>query len=457
MRKTDKINQNKIVSQFKTFFFLLQICTGFVLFFHKTCSGQPLPQSYDFNFEVANHLLPDFEDSYGVVFRSLNGNDKPDIYVVRFRNLNRFFINKGDNIPFLDWTIQSGLGGNLMPRGRQNLELGASAADYDNDGLPDMAIAGWGESTRIFHQLENARFQDITEHSGITPPIDGNGAFWADVNKDGYLDLFITDEHHSNRLFLGDGRGKFRDVSQLWRITDDSVSQGAILGDLDGDGYPDLYVCNWFSPDILYRNINGKFFQQVQTSMKHTSLALNSNGVSFGDIDNDGRPDILVTDRDGQSALYHNDIENGDRLWQFRELDPADSLILPFPAYGSVIADFNNDGWQDIWVNSIGPNMLYLNRGNLTFQKVYEDSYQRGKPLKYYSTGAACADMDNDGDLDLFVSNKDTISLLYRNTLNNDNFIKIKVIGIKSNRDAVNTHIWLYGRDPVTGNSYLAV
>ncbi len=456
MGKSCKYKLKNIHSNSCTFTALMCLCLCFSHILNRGVLCQQVPDNNSFNFEVANHLLPDFEDSYGVVFRSLNGYDRPDIYVVRFRNLNRFFINQGDNVPFLDWTIQSGLGGNLMPRGRQNLELGASAADYDNDGLPDMAIAGWGESTRIFHQLRDARFQDVTEHSGITLPIDGNGAFWADVNLDGYLDLFITDEHHSNRLFLGNSRGKFRDVSHLWGLSDESVSQGAALGDLDGDGYPDLYVCNWFSPDILYRNTGRNFFQRMQLSMKHTNLAANSNGVSFGDIDNDGHADILVTDRDGQSSLYRNQIESGDSLWQFRELDDSCGLNLPYPAYGSVIADVNNDGWQDIWVSSIGPNMLFLNQGNLTFQKVYEDRYHPNGPLKYYSTGAACADMDDDGDLDLFVSNKDTISLLYRNTLNNKNFIQIKAVGVQSNRDAINTRIWLYQKATGTENLFLA-
>ena len=105
-----------------------------------------------FTSDISHGLIPDFDDSYGVVFRDLNNDLKPDLYVVRFRNLNRLFINKGTHRPFEDWTIQSGLGGNLMVQGTKNLELGASSADFDNDGLPDMAIAGWGESTQILRQ-----------------------------------------------------------------------------------------------------------------------------------------------------------------------------------------------------------------------------------------------------------------------------------------------------------------
>lgn len=407
-------------------------------------------------FQVTEQILPDFEDSYGVVFHSINGDHKPDIYVVRFRNLNRFFLYEGPADNYMDWTIQSGLGGNLMPRGQKNLELGASAGDFDNDGLPDMMVAGWGESTRLFHQQKNSRFIDITASSGITAPLDGNGAFWADVNRDDDLDLFITDEHHANRLFLGNGLGNFQDVSSAWGLDDISVSQGATFGDLDGDGYPDLYVCNWFSPDILYRNVEGNTFQQMELNIGHLDRIMNSNGVSFGDIDNDGDLDILVTDRDGKSALYRNEITISDSIWHFIRIPDSAGFVVPYPAYGSIIADFDNDGMQDIWINCIGPNMLFKNEGKLNFVKVFEEQHKPFNEPGYYSTGAACADMDADGDLDLFVSNKDTISYLYRNFTNDKNYIRIRCVGVDCNRDAVGTRIWLYHHEQDAARKNLA-
>lgn len=410
-------------------------------------------------------LLPDFTDSYGVVFRDLNTDGWSDLYVVRFRNLNRLFMNRGEGKPFADSTIQSGLGGNLMPRGQQNLELGASAVDFNNDGLPDVIIAGWGASTRLFRQHKDLNFLDITEQTELKTPLDGNGAFWADVNLDGNLDLFITDEHYPNHLYLGDGRGHFRDVSKLWGLQENHVSQGAAFSDLDGDGYPDLYVCNWFAPDRLYRNHAGKRFLPVKLPLTHLTISLNSNGVSFGDLDNDGDPDMLVTDRNGNSRLYRNDAAPGDSLrphssgavaFQFTDITGQSGLRIPFPAYGSVLADFNQDGWPDIWVNTIGPNMFFENRGNARFKKTYKESPSDGSGWKYYSTGAATADLDLDGDPDLFVANKDTHSVLYRNPVNNRNFIRMKLVGVSANRDAIGAKVWLFAEDSLDKESILA-
>lgn len=389
-------------------------------------------------------LIPDFTDSYGVVFRDLNNDDLPDIYVVRFRNLNRLFINWGPGRSFTDYTIPSGLGGNLMPLGQRNLELGASAADFDNDGRADVLLAGWGVSTRLFRQRKELRFRDVTETAGIKLPLDGNGGFWADANLDGNLDLFITDEHYPNHLFLGNGRGKFRDVSKEWGLPENTVSQGAAWADVDRDGFPDLYVCNWFAEDVFYRNMEGKRLEAQHLPIKHLSEIINSNGVTFGDVDNDGDLDLLVTDRNRESRLYRNDTPADSGEWVFRDISLSAGIDIPYPAYGSIIADFDNDGWQDIWVNCIGPNMLFLNEGGGKFRKAFQEQHTFWHPKKHYSTGAAAADVDRDGDLELFIANKDTHSVLYLNPLNNSNYLKIKLIGVRANRDAIGAKVWLY-------------
>jgi signal transduction histidine kinase len=406
-------------------------------------------------FLVSNNLLPDFEDSYGVVFSDLNNDRWPDIYVVRFRNLNRLFINPGNGGPFLDGTIQAGLGGNLMPRRLENLELGASAADMNNDGLKDIMIAGWGESTRLFRQQPKLQFQDITRSGGILPPLDGNGAFWADVNLDGNLDVFLTDEHHPNRLLLGDGRGNFSDVSKTWGIIDNYISQGAAFADLDGDDYPDLYVCNWFAADQLYRNIAGNRFIRMDLPLKHLQKNFNSNGITFSDYDNDGKLDFLVTDRDGETALYRNMISPDNDDWEFSNETATSGISNPYPAYGSILQDFNNDGLTDVWISNIGPNLLFLAEGSGRFSKHILNQSSGHSINKIYSTGAAGADFDRDGDLDLFISNKDTNSVLLVNQTDNQNSIRFNIYGVSSNRDAIGTKIWLYSGGKVDSDSKL--
>ena len=391
--------------------------------------------------------IPEFEDAYGAVFRDLNGDGHPDLYVVCFRNLNRFFMQKSPQHTFRDWTIQSGLGGNLMPRGKENLELGASSVDMDGDGRADMLITGWGETTRLFRQKADHHFQDVTRQAGLTPPLDANAGAWADVDLDGDLDLFLTDEHYRNHLYLNNGVGHFTDRTTAFGLNDSLVSQGAGFADLNNDGYPELYVCNWFEPDLLFLNMQGTGFRRLALPLKHLSQTLNSNGVTFGDVDNDGRSDLLVTDRNGESQLYLNRTDSGSVELRFEAALGWPAALATFPAYGSAIADFNNDGLQDIFLANIGPNQLFLNSGKGRFQLVFQEQLSPHRRARHYSTGLATADLDRDGDLDLFVANKDTNSVLYINPLEEyhpGRFIQFTVEGVRNNRDGIGTRIWLY-------------
>ena len=402
-------------------------------------------------------LIPDFNDSYGVVFRDLNNDGYADIYVVRFRDLNRVFINQGPADLFMDFTIQTGLGGNLMSTGEKNLELGASAVDFNNDGRQDVMNIGWGVTTYLFQQTGNLQFNEKITLAEQFFPIDGNAGIWADVDLDGNLDLFVTDEHYENRLLMSDGIGDFVDKTEIYQVGDKSISQGAAFADVDNDGFPDLYVCNWFARDKFYRNVGGEKFVQVNLPLPHLQDSLKSNGVTFADIDNDGDLDLLVTDREGQSRLYENNLMPNNPQWRFRDITEQAALDNPFPAYGSVVADFNNDGWQDVFYTNIGPNRLYMNSGYGRFNLVFSQKLPVRPQIKYYSTGAAVADYDNDGDLDLFVANKDTVSVLYKNPLAEANSaIRIKLEGVTSNRDAIGSKIWLYEHIPQAQTARLA-
>lgn len=400
-------------------------------------------------------ILPDFNDAYGVVFRDLNNDGFADIYVVRFRDLNRLFINQGSENFFMDLTIQTGLGGNLMSYGENNLELGASAVDVDNNGWQDIMVIGWGLTTYLFQQTDNLNFGTTIPLAEQFIPIDGNAGVWADIDLDGHLDLFITDEHYENHLYHNDGSGGFLDVTADYGLTSVEISQGAAFADVDSDGYPDLYVCNWFTGDEFYRNVAGEKFERMALPIRHLQDSLSSNSVTFGDIDNDGDLDMLVCDREGASAIYENLTASGDSQWHFENISDTSGLTNRFPAYGSVIADFDNDGWQDVFFTNLGPNQLYLNDGSGHFQVVYQEVLPKNPQRRYYSTGAAVADYDRDGDLDLFVANKDTSSFIFPNPTNNRDFLRIALEGVISNRDAIGTKLWLYENTPAEQASRL--
>ena len=400
-------------------------------------------------------LLPEFSDDYGVAFRDLDGDGDADLYVVRFRNLNRMFLYQSTKGRFKDITIQTGLGGNLYPRYLENLELGASVVDYDNDGLQDVMITGWGVTTKLFRQSQKLKFQDVSEQVGIQTPFSGNGAAWADVDVDGDLDLFLTNEHGENRLYIQSSRGTFTDKAVEFGVNNGGISQSASFADVDLDGYPDLYVCNWHAPDIFYRNVRGERFEKMLLPLAHLTQALNSNGVQFGDVDNDGDLDLLISDRQKESRLYINNGGN-QKEWDFRDMTDKTGVQNHFPSYSGIIADLDNDGWQDIFFTNIGPNLFFRNKQDGTFALVYQEKINAQSRLQYYSTGAAVADLEGDGDLDLFVASKDTISTLFLNPGTAGQSIRLYLEGVQSNRDAIGAKVWLYSIQDGEGSRSLA-
>ena len=397
-------------------------------------------RSAEFRMLKANRisgLIPDIEDGYGTAFRDFNRDGLPDIYIVCFRNLNRFLINNGGIIPFIDRTIYSGLGGNLMPRGHMNLELGASAADYDNDGLPDIFLSGWGKTKKLFRNRGHLLFDDVTANLQLHGLVDANQALWLDADNDGQLDLYITDEHHSNRLLFNLGNGEFKE--KLWSdaFTDSAVSEGAVSADFDLDGDADIYVANWFAPDYLLLNNGQGMFEPARISLSTLEGAISTNSAACGDVDNDGDPDLFVAGQNGRVYWYRNDSYKGHL--RFTEIHFSPFKKIAERVYGILIADFNQDGWLDLFFSVKGINRLYLNNGRGSFDEQFDSD---GQAL--YSTGCAAADLENDGDLDILVANKNGLSQIFLNPTNNQNFIKVYLTGVRSNRDAFGARVRFY-------------
>ncbi len=408
-------------------------------------------------------LVPDISDGYGVAFRDLNGDKLPDVYLVCFRSLNRLLVNRGRGGFFEDATIISGLGGNLMAQQNQNLELGAAVFDYDNDGDNDVMIGGWDITTRLYENIGDFTFREVRMNAFPEADMDINGVVVADVDRNGWLDLFLTDEHYTNRLFLQRSPGNFQDFTFGSGLESSGVSQGAAFCDVDLDGDPDLYVTNWFAPDFFYENLGNGRFHQKTIQIKTCQSSVTTNSASFCDIDHDGDFDLLVTNREGNSFLFRNDTAPKDTNWVFTDISTAWGLTDSLPAYSAVFADFDNDTWPDLFVSKIGPNRLYRNDHGRRFISVFSQKTTR---YKGYSTGAACADYDGDGDLDLFVANKDTFAQFFVNPIQNTRAICLEIHGVRSNRDAIGTKVAIYpsGKSsPIgfqevgSGNGYLSM
>ncbi|MFX0555838.1 CRTAC1 family protein [Maribacter sp. CXY002] len=315
---------------------------------------------------------------------------------------------------------------------------GAVVFDINNDGLEDIFIAGGMNSDVLYLNEGNGTFRDIYSESGLEKSNEyvTQGAVSADVNKDGLRDLFITTitttdgaktiPRAENLLFLNQGNLTFKDVTKEYGLEElNSFSTGASFGDINADGYPDLFIGNYFqefkgklgiikdativsanqtAKSYLLLNIEGKKFEDVYDSYELGHKGFGFGGV-FTDFDNDQDQDLLVNQDFGYKAIPNFLYKNQYPKANFKDVSQETGMDLKINAMGSAVGDYNGDGWMDYYVTNIKFNMLMENQGkNGSF-------IDRAKELGTYnlaiSWGANFADFDQDTDLDLFVSNGD--------------------------------------------------
>jgi hypothetical protein len=420
-----------------------------------------------------------------------------DILLVQGSTLEKFkqgknpgpalYRNKGDGT-FEDVTSKSG----LKPE-QPGWGMGVTFADFDNDGFVDIYITCLGPNL-LYHNNRNGTFSDVTEAAGVGDRRWSTSAAFGDYDQDGLLDLYVCNyldldldrlpEPGSSQfcsylgvpvfcgpkgipgaadaLYHNNGDGTFSEVSDRVGGLDRKHLRGlgVVWTDIDNDGDLDLYVANDAEPNYLFLNRgNGTFEEKGLT----TGLALSgdgreqaSMGVDVADYDNDNRLDVFATHfASDYSTLYHNE---GNLVWEDAtvksDLRKSYGLLV---GWGTRFADFNNDGWKDIY-HSNGhvypfledsrfeerykqPGTLFLNQKNGTFLDV---SSQAGMDLltRRSGRGVAFADFDNDGDIDLIVANMNDLPLLLRNDRSDSNhWITLKTIGQRSNRDGIGTRI----------------
>jgi hypothetical protein len=361
--------------------------------------------------------------------------------------------------------------------------MGIAIADYDNDGLPDVYITAL-EGDRLFHNEGHGHFRDVTLSSGIHNTNFGTSAAWFDYDKDGRPDLIVADyatwntktdlwcsldgnsksyctaesyKGSASHLFHNLGNGKFEDVTQKAGLGDNtSKSLGVVIFDYNGDGWPDIFLANDTQANKLYRNNgNGTFAEEglkAGVAYAEDGGARGAMGVDAADYDHSGRPHLLIGNFANQMlGLYHNE-GNGF----FVDEAPASSVgraSLLSLTFGAFFFDYDLDGWADILaanghiepeisrtqptVRYKEPPLMFHNQGHGKFENA---SDQLGPDFKkpIVARGAAYADFDHDGDLDILINNNQGPALLYRNDGGNkNNWIAFHLIGRKSNRSAL--------------------
>lgn len=389
------------------------------------------------------HLLSKVvDDEYGVVLNDFNKDGFVDIFTCGLFEANHLYINNGEGI-FNDESEKRGVSG-LNEVETNELNLAACSGDLDNDGEDDLYVSVLNGKNKIYKNLGNGNFVDYSLISGGVGSTNDrtNSCILGDVNNDGSLDIFICNENSTNRLYINNGAGIFSEATNSVGLRSINGGMGSSFGDIDNDGDIDLFVANWSRKNILYKNLlseTGKLFFKNISEISNVAGKeyTKSNGVVFCDIDNDADLDLFVTNRKTSNRLY---INRGNGIF-----DDKTQSILGFDSlqsYGAVIEDFNNDGYKDIYLSNVGENTLYVTHNSLEFENSMA-KYMAN--ISGYSTGSAYGDFDNDGDLDIYVANYvGEGSTILSNKLNTKNYIKLKVIGYKNNRNAIGTKIYVY-------------
>ncbi|GAB6281367.1 MAG: hypothetical protein STSR0008_01060 [Ignavibacterium sp.] len=406
----------------------------------------------------------EISDEYGVAISDVNNDGLDDIYAVSIFGPNHLYINQSNKNShkyerpiFSEEAIVRDVTAVSVTKSSLSfaeIDLGAGSADIDNDGDDDLYVCNLNGKNKLFINDGNGFFRDVSNQTNRANDESErtNSVSFADVDNDGDLDLFITNEYSSNRLFLNNGSGYFTLVTKEAGLITLDGGMSASFGDVDGDNKIDLCVVNWSRKPLLYKNISEnkkvKFtLMDNQPDLYKDSLS-KCNAVVFADIDNDGDLDLFITKRKAQNKLFIND-GKGNFTDQTNEYFENEVML----SYGASFSDFDNDSFLDLFVANVGENKFYK---NINGKKFIDITNQFNYKLNGYSTGTAVSDIDNDGDVDLYVANYiDESSMLLINNTNNKNFISIKINGVKSNKNAIGTKVWLYESNEVDKKYFL--
>lgn len=391
-------------------------------------------------------------NEYGVVFLDVNNDGLEDIFSIDTNRENRLHLSAfistvfSQEKNFVDAAEKYNLIGlNRGEEGNYIYDMGATAADMDNDSDRDIYVTSLYDNNMLFKNVKAKSFREIGDRAGVTAgKTRSNVGIWGDVDNDGDVDLFVTNEDTTNMLFLNKGNRRFEDITELSGLISTRGGKGATFGDLDGDGDLDLVVPNYSLANRIYRNegIHPKsgfpFFNDVTEEWLpagQDSLA-KSASACLGDYDNDGDLDLYIANMVFSNRLYQN-----DGTGHFSDVTEAVGLLDSSLSNSSCFFDADNDGDLDLFVTNRGPNLFFKNEDGKKF--IRDNELFALEPIAF-STGFACGDPDNDGDLDCYLANDDKYSIYYDNKHNNKNFLEIKLIGTRSNRDAIGAKAYLY-------------
>jgi len=494
----------------------LRFCSGLLAMASVVASSTPIfevtqPRGLDFahqNSPTAQKYLIETMGG-GVALLDYNNDGLLDIFLVNSGKLsspmqtpenfsrhdplywNRLFRQNRDG-SFTDVTAAAG----LSNAGDGNYGMGVAVGDYDNDGYPDLYVTSYGKNI-LYHNNGNGTFTDVTAKAGVAAGGWSVSAGFFDYDNDGKLDLFVTrymewDVKHSktcggewhtycppeefpattNILYHNNGDGTFTDVSQPSGITGKrGRALGVAFADYDEDGFADIFVANDGMQQYLFHNNgNGTFTErglEAGAALSEDGRRLSGMGVAFEDYDNDGRPDVIVTELPREIyGVYHNE---GGGSFSYRSLETGLGMLSSGSSgWGVGLEDFDNDGWKDLFVaqghvldnvEQIDPSLRYREMPLLAMNQ--QGRFQKtdsGLSSPLVGRGAAFGDLNNDGWQDVVMTVLGGRPQVFLNRGGKQHWLVVSLRGSRSNRDGLGARVRVNGQTRVatTAGSYLS-
>lgn len=391
---------------------------------------------------------------------------------------NRLYHQKPDGT-FEDVTEKAGLAGT-------GYSTGVAVGDYDNDGNEDLFVAGYGHST-LYHNNGDGTFSDVTAEAGVGGSGWATSAAWVDYDNDGLLDLIVLRYMEwdfadilcglreagfrsychpdlfkpvSMMVYHNEGKGKFTEVAHKTGLDKPGKELGIAIADYDHDGWIDILVANDSMPEFLFHNKKNGTFEEIGlpsgVALDGSGASFAGMGVDFADYDNDGWPDIFITDLANQRyALFKN---GGDGNFDYVSNPTGISTVtLLHSGWGTRFVDYDNSGWKGLFVvQSHVMDTIQINEPHLRYKEppvlLRNDKGKRFTDVsaasgdvfqqEWASRGMAAGDLNNDGKIDVVVTTNDGPAyVLLNQSSDNNHWITLNLVGMKSNRDGIGAQV----------------